>query len=323
MSPGASMAPWPHTRSSVFPWQDSRSELTDRDPPSSRSRKRVTPSRSALPPGEAHRLMSSPCSRCRRSSPAGAAVPPASSTSRAPRLRGLERGKSAAMEQAGIVEAGHDGHERIKSRALFRHPSVARRAERRQADADRMREGRLGLAAWRRPRQISSGARSPWLSGQGANRSGNRASAGRRGRKAGRISVRAALGGNGDQQPERPRWRRGVHCCRRSPPSFRRSMSRPIRPTCSRSRNDSPSTCRRSCDGREAVLQGVGGTSQPGQIEIVMCPFTSSVHERRFSASAPLPRRARKLPKLIAQPPTDRSPRPPQPDREATPQRKL
>ena len=62
-------------------------------------------------------------------------------------LRGLERGQTAAMEQAGIVEAGHDRHKSIKSRAVFLHPSVARRAERRQADADRMREGRLRLAA--------------------------------------------------------------------------------------------------------------------------------------------------------------------------------
>ena len=34
-------------------------------------------------------------------------------------LRRLERGKTAAMKQAGIVKTGHDGHERIEPRAVF------------------------------------------------------------------------------------------------------------------------------------------------------------------------------------------------------------
>ena len=63
------------------------------------------------------------------------------------RLRRRERGKTAAMEQAGIIEVRHDGHERIESRAVLQRPSVTRRAERRQANADRMREGCLRLAA--------------------------------------------------------------------------------------------------------------------------------------------------------------------------------
>ena len=62
------------------------------------------------------------------------------------RLGRLERGNTAAMEQASIVETGHDGHERIESRAIFRHPVSARRAERRQAEAERVREGCLRLA---------------------------------------------------------------------------------------------------------------------------------------------------------------------------------
>jgi len=56
------------------------------------------------------------------------------------RLRRRERGKTAAMEQAGIVEAGHDGHERIESRTVLDRPSVARRAECRQANPDRVRQ---------------------------------------------------------------------------------------------------------------------------------------------------------------------------------------
>src|SRR5208282_3656011 len=63
------------------------------------------------------------------------------------RLGRLERGNTAAMEQARIVETGHDGHERIESRAVFWCPAVARCAERRQADCERMREPRLRLAA--------------------------------------------------------------------------------------------------------------------------------------------------------------------------------
>ena len=51
------------------------------------------------------------------------------------------------MEQAGIVEAGHDGHESVKSRAVFGHSSLARLAERGKADANRVREGGLRLAA--------------------------------------------------------------------------------------------------------------------------------------------------------------------------------
>ena len=78
--------------------------------------------------------------------PAGVAVPPAASTARAPPGR-LERGNAAAMEQAGIVETGHDGHQRVESSAVFRHAAARAAAERRQADSDRMRKGRLRLAA--------------------------------------------------------------------------------------------------------------------------------------------------------------------------------
>ena len=63
------------------------------------------------------------------------------------RLGRLERSEAAAMEQAGIVKAGHDGHEGVEPRTVFRHPAATRRAECRQADVDRMREGRLRLAA--------------------------------------------------------------------------------------------------------------------------------------------------------------------------------
>jgi hypothetical protein len=74
------------------------------------------------------------------------------------RLGGLERGMPAAMKETGIVEAGHDGHESIKSRVVFRHPSFARFAERRNADLDHMREGRLCLAAGANCAKSQSGA---------------------------------------------------------------------------------------------------------------------------------------------------------------------
>ncbi len=63
------------------------------------------------------------------------------------RLGCLERDDTAAMEKAGIVEAGHDGHERIELRAVFVHSAVSSRVQRRQTAVDRMREGRLRLAS--------------------------------------------------------------------------------------------------------------------------------------------------------------------------------
>jgi hypothetical protein len=74
------------------------------------------------------------------------------------RLRGLERGMPAAMKETGIVEAGHDRHESVKSRVVFWDSSVARLAERRNADPDRMREGRLGFAAGAGRAKSQSGA---------------------------------------------------------------------------------------------------------------------------------------------------------------------
>ena len=38
----------------------------------------------------------------------------------------------------------------------------------------------------------------------------------------------------------------------------------------------------RQRDAGKAVLQGLGGTPQPGQVEIVMRPVTIAVHERRL-----------------------------------------
>jgi hypothetical protein len=73
-------------------------------------------------------------------------------------FRGLERGRAAAMKEARIVEADHDGHQSIKSRVVFRHSSVARLAERRNANPDRMREGRLGFAAGAGRSKSQSGA---------------------------------------------------------------------------------------------------------------------------------------------------------------------
>lgn len=43
----------------------------------------------------------------------------------------FERGSTATMEQAGVVEAGHDRHEGVESGAVFRSPPGARRAEHR------------------------------------------------------------------------------------------------------------------------------------------------------------------------------------------------
>jgi hypothetical protein len=49
------------------------------------------------------------------------------------RLRSMKCARTAAMQETGIVEAGHDGHQGVNSRTVFRHPSLARRAERWQA----------------------------------------------------------------------------------------------------------------------------------------------------------------------------------------------
>ena len=104
---------------------------------------------------------------------------------------------------------------------------------------------------------------------------------GRRCRNAGRIAVRKALSGRGDQQPERPdRAAVGVAAVGRrhhaplhvaTDPS--ELFAQPQRRRFAR--------CRPR-DGSEAVLQGLSGTPQPPQIEIVMRPVTSAVHERRL-----------------------------------------
>ena len=74
------------------------------------------------------------------------------------RFRGLERGRAAAMKEARIVEAGHDGHESVEPRAGFRKPSIARLAESRNANPDRMRKGRLSFGAGAARAKSQSGA---------------------------------------------------------------------------------------------------------------------------------------------------------------------
>ena len=124
-------------------------------------------------------------------------------------------------------------------------------------------------------------ARSPWLSGRGANLSGSRASAAAAAAMLAGISLRTTLGGSGDQQAERPdRAAVGVAAVGRrqhaplhvatDPSDLFAQPQRRLFARC------------RPRDGSEAVLQGLGGTPQPRQIEIVMRPVTSAVHERRL-----------------------------------------
>ena len=104
---------------------------------------------------------------------------------------------------------------------------------------------------------------------------------GRRCRNAGRMALRTALGGSGDQQPECPdrasvgvaaigsRQHPSLHLATDPPELF----AQPERRLCARCgpRN-----------GGETVSQGPGGKSQSLQIEIVMRPVTSPVHECRL-----------------------------------------
>ena len=64
--------------------------------------------------------------------------------------------------------------------------------------------------------------------------------------------------------------------------SMRRSMSRPIRPICSRSRSGDFSTAAARAMSAKPSCKRPGGTPQPGQIQIVMGPVTAAVHERRL-----------------------------------------
>jgi hypothetical protein len=110
----------------------------------------------------------------------------------------LERGRTAAMEQAGIVEAAHNGHERIESSAVFRNPAVARRVERRQADSDHMREGRPRLAAGARGAIFQSDLLAvAQRTGCEPIRESRERGRGRRRCDAGGVSLRRTLGGSG------------------------------------------------------------------------------------------------------------------------------
>ena len=196
------------------------------------------------------------------------------------RLRRLERGTTAAMEQASIIEAGHDGHERIESRTVFGYPSACAR---RGASAGRRgwHAGSLpGPRRGRRSRQIASGPV--------------------RRCSAGGVQIGPAAA------PERPPWPQcwpdgspnGAGRAATSKPSaqiaprwallpsvaasIRRSISRPIRPSRSRSRSDGSAPDAALRNGGETVSQGPGGTAQSLQIEIVMRPVTSPVHECRL-----------------------------------------
>ena len=223
--------------------------------------------------------MSSACSRCRRSCPAGAAVPPAASTARAPAFARLERGQTAAMEQAGIVEAGHDRHESIESRAVFRHPRS--RVARSVGRPTRIACGKAACASPRAPATPNlNRARSPWLSWAECKPVRQPRERRRRCRNAGRIAIRT-LGGSGDQQPERPdRAAVGIAAVGRRHHAPLHVATDPSELFAQPQRRRSPAC--RPCDGGEAVLQGLSGTPQPPQIEIVMRPVTSSVHERWF-----------------------------------------
>ncbi len=249
--------------------------------------------------------MSSACSRCRRSMPAGVAVPPATSTARAPALAVSSAARTAAMEQAGIVEAGHDGHEGVESRTVFRHPSVTRRAERRQADADRMREGRLRLAASTGRAESQAGPLAVARRAGCANLSGSRARAAAAVAMRVAFRLRPAPGGSGDQQAERPD-RTAVRVA-----AIGRHQHAPLHVATDPSELFAQSQRRlfaicRPRDGRESILQGLGGTPQPRQIEIVMRPVTSAVHERRLRRQLRLLDEGRKRPKLTNRAGTDR-----------------
>ena len=104
---------------------------------------------------------------------------------------------------------------------------------------------------------------------------------GRRCRDAGRISLRTALGGSGDQQAECPdRAAVGVAAIgRRQHPSLHLATDPPE--LFAQPQRRLFARCRPR-NGGEAVSQGLGGTPQPLQIEIVMRPVTSPVHQRRL-----------------------------------------
>ena len=78
------------------------------------------------------------------------------------------------------------------------HPSVAHRAERRQADSDRMGEGRLRLAASPGRAESQAGPLAVAQRAGGCKPVRQPRERGRRGRDAGGISRRTTLGGSGD-----------------------------------------------------------------------------------------------------------------------------
>jgi len=62
-------------------------------------------------------------------------------------LRRFERGQTAPMQQASVVEAGHDGHQRIEPGAGLIGSIGTRRPHRRQPDVHHVRKAGAGLAA--------------------------------------------------------------------------------------------------------------------------------------------------------------------------------
>ena len=75
------------------------------------------------------------------------------------RLGGLERGMPAAMKETGIVEAGHDGHKSVESRAFFRHAVFTRRAKRLPISTRRTSGQRSPGSTRKRGRLMAS----PWI----------------------------------------------------------------------------------------------------------------------------------------------------------------
>ena len=108
------------------------------------------------------------------------------------------------MEQAGIVKTGHDGHQGVESRTVFRGTTATRRAKGRQANVDRMREGRLRLTASTGGAESQAGLLAvAWRVGVGKPVR-QPCESGRGGREPRGISLRRVPGGGGDQQAEGP-----------------------------------------------------------------------------------------------------------------------
>ena len=174
----------------------------------------------------------------------------------------------------------------IESRTVFRHAPRRRAApEHRQAESDHMREGRLRLAAGPGPRQIASRPARRCSADGGAHRSGSRAS------RAAAAAMRAAFRSDRRRAAaatSKPRAQIAPRCALLPSvaASMRRSMSRPIRPICSRSRSGDFSTAAARAMSANPSLQGLGGTPQPGQIEIVMRPLPLRSTSAGFGVSS-------------------------------------